>query len=94
MNKISLIFIGTGNIGVPLLEALVNDERFDVKLVITQIDRPAGRKLELTASPIKVRSEELGVKSFQPEDINSSDSLKQVKDVAPDMIVLYASDKF
>ena len=90
MNKISLIFIGTGNIGAPLLEALVNDERFDVKLVITQADKPAGRKLELTPSPIKVRSEELGVRSFQPEDINSSDSLKRIKEIVPDMIVLYA----
>ena len=90
MNKISLIFIGTGNIGAPLLEALVQDERFDVKLVITQVDKPVGRKLELTPSPIKVKSEELGVESFQPEDINSPDSLKQIKNVAPDMIVLYA----
>jgi len=90
MNKISLIFIGTGDIGVPLLESLANDDRFDVKLVITQIDKPAGRKMKLTPSPIKVRSEKLEVRIFQPDDINVAESLEIIQKAYPDMIVLMA----
>ncbi len=90
MNKISLIFIGTAAIGAPLLESLSNDDRFSVKLVITQVDKPAGRKMELTPPPIKVKSKELRVKSYQPENINSEDSLQNIKSMNPDMIVLMA----
>ncbi len=89
-NKISLIFIGTADIGVPLLEALHQNKQFDVKLIITQADRPAGRNMQMTSSPIKVKSEELKIKSFQPENINSSDSIAKIREIRPDMIVLYA----
>ena len=90
MNKISLIFIGTGNIGVPLLEALAEDERFDVKLVITQVDKPAGRKMELTPSPIKQKADELGIEIAQPDKINEVENVKKCEKIKPDMIVLYA----
>ena len=90
MKKISLIFIGTAGIGIPLLEALHQSKQFDVKLVITQADRPAGRKMQMTSSPIKVKSEELRIRSFQPEDINSEESLAKIREIRPDMIVLYA----
>ncbi|MBU1017550.1 methionyl-tRNA formyltransferase [Patescibacteria group bacterium] len=90
MKKISLIFIGTAGIGIPLLEKLTQDNRFDVKLVITQADRPAGRSMQMASSPIKVKSEELRIKSFQPENINSEDSLATIRDIRPDMIILYA----
>lgn len=90
MDQIKTIFIGTDKIGIPLLEALAKDDRFDVKLVITQIDKPAGRKMKLTPPPIKITSEELGVKSYQPDNINSSDSLDTIRKIKPDMIVLMA----
>lgn len=90
MEKISLIFIGTGDIGAPLLESLANDDRFNVKLVITQIDKPAGRKMELKASPIKLKAINLGLEVYQPDDINSADSLKTIRKLSPDMIVLMA----
>jgi methionyl-tRNA formyltransferase len=90
MNKIPIIFIGTGGIGVPLLEKLAQDERFEVRLVVTQVDKPAGRKMSLTASPIKVKTSELGLPVFQPEDINSAESLARIREIDPDMIVLMA----
>lgn len=90
MKKISLIFIGTAGIGVSLLEALHQNKQFDVKLIITQADRPAGRKMQMASSPIKVKSEELRIRSFQPENINSADSLEKIREIRPDMIVLYA----
>lgn len=88
--KISLIFIGSAAIGAPLLEALAQDERFEVRLVITQQDRPAGRKLELTMPAIKAKGKELGLKIEQPADINDPRFLSQLKKNPPDLIVLMA----
>ncbi|MBN2096196.1 methionyl-tRNA formyltransferase [Candidatus Peregrinibacteria bacterium] len=90
MKKISLIFIGTAGIGIPLLGKLARDDRFDVKLVITQADRPAGRRMQLTPSPIKVESLMLGIESYQPDNINSEESAAKIREIRPDMIVLYA----
>lgn len=90
MKKTSIVFIGTGGIGAPLLENLAQDERFGVKLVITQIDKPAGRKMKLMASPIKIMASELSLPIYQPTDINSAESLEKIRALAPDMIVLMA----
>jgi methionyl-tRNA formyltransferase len=90
MEKIKIIFIGTDDIGAPLLEALNKDKRFKVALVITQVDKPAGRKMQLTAPPIKSKANELGLDVYQPYNINDADSLKKIKNAKADMIVLMA----
>lgn len=90
MNKLSIVFIGTGAIGGSLLENLAENENFVVKMVITQVDKPAGRKMKLTPSPIKLVADELGIPVFQPESINSEESLEKIRALAPDMIVLMA----
>lgn len=53
MKQISLIFIGTGEFGVPILTALANDSRFHIPFVITNQDKASGRGLKINASPIK-----------------------------------------
>lgn len=90
MEKIKIIFIGTADIGSPLLQSLAEDDRFEVSLVITQIDKPAGRKMELKESPIKQKAHELGIEVFQPDDINSSESMARIGKTKADMIVLMA----
>jgi len=90
MKTISLLFIGTAGIGAPLLEKLHQDDRFDVKLVITQADRPAGRKMQMTPSPIKQKANELGIAITQPDNINEAENVKKCGKIKPDMIVLYA----
>jgi methionyl-tRNA formyltransferase len=90
MEKIKIIFIGTDDIGAPLLGALNKDRRFKVELVITQVDKPAGRKMQLTAPPIKLKANELGLDVYQPYNINDADSLKKIRNVKADMIVLMA----
>ena len=90
MEKIKIIFIGTAEIGAPLLEALSSDSRFSVNLVATQIDKPAGRKMELKESPIKIKAVDLGLEVFQPENINTKESIERIKKLKPDIIVLMA----
>lgn len=53
MEKISVIFIGTGEFGSNTLEELSKNEKFHIPLVITGLDKQAGRKLRMQFSPIK-----------------------------------------
>ena len=85
-----IIFAGTAAIGAPLLQALANDERFDLRQVITMPDRPAGRKMQLAASPIKQAALELDLPVFQPENINEPESLNFIKKLEPIAIVVFA----
>ena len=66
----SIWFLGTSAFAVPSLEALLSDPHFSVDLVITQPDRPVGRKQEVTASPVKAAAMKHGLKIMQPENIN------------------------
>jgi methionyl-tRNA formyltransferase len=90
MNKIKTIFIGTAEIGVPLLKSISNDNRFDVNLVITQIDKTAGRKMELTPSPIKKAAKRLMLTIFQPENINKTESIEKIERFSPELIIVFA----
>ena len=81
-----LVFLGTSAFACPALCALA--EAHDVALVITQPDRPAGRKRRLCPPAIKVAASELGLKVAQPERINSPDGLDILGNAAPDAIVV------
>ncbi len=61
-----ILFIGTGDIGLPSLEWLLYTPKHQVVGVATQPDKPAGRKLVLTPSLIKVRAEKAGIPVLQP----------------------------
>jgi methionyl-tRNA formyltransferase len=88
MEKIKIIFVGTDSIGKELLRVL--SKLFDVKLVITGQDKPAGRKLQLQPSPVKLTAEELGLEVFQPIDINAELSVRRLINLNADMIVVMA----
>ncbi len=82
-----IVFMGTPDFSVPILEQLVNDG-YDIPLVVTQPDRPKGRKKVLTPPPVKVAAERLGLAVFQPEKIKTD--YTPVLDVKPDLIVTAA----
>lgn len=86
----NIVFIGTGEIGVPALAALAKHPDHAVLAVVTQPDRPAGRHQKLTPSPIKQEAFKLHLKIFQPDKINSKTSLEQLKYLKPDLIVVAA----
>ncbi len=90
MNQIKIIFAGTAEIASSLLHSLAKDDRFDVCLVVTQVDKPAGRKMELSPSPVKIIAEELNLKIYQPQDINSSESINLIKGNNPTAILVMA----
>ena len=88
--KTKIIFTGTSEIATPLLQSLSKDERFEVSLVITQTDRPAGRKMTPSASPVKKMAEKLGIPIFQPDDINSPESTEKIKKENSEIMVVMA----
>lgn len=85
-----IVFAGTGEFGIPCLEALVASDDHFVLSVITQPDRPAGRAQKLLASPIKECALRHQLTVFQPEDVNSATSLSQIRYQKPDLMVVVA----
>ncbi|MDW8122516.1 MAG: methionyl-tRNA formyltransferase [Armatimonadota bacterium] len=84
-----IIFMGTPEFAVPTLDLLVQ-EGFDIRLVVTQPDRPAQRGLRLSPPPVKAAALKLGLPVFQPEKINSPESLEKMRLIRPDVLVVVA----
>ena len=85
-----IIFIGTGEIGLPALQAMVASPEHQVLAVITQPDRPVGRQLKLAPSPIKEAAFKLHLQIYQPDKIGAPASVAQMKYLKPDIIVVAA----
>lgn len=61
MHPISVVFLGTAEFAVPSLRALHASAEYSVELVVTQPDKPVGRKQILTQTPVKRAALELGL---------------------------------
>lgn len=86
---ISIVFMGTPDFSVPILKML-HEEGYEVKAVVTQPDRPVGRKHVLTPPPVKAAAVELGLPIIQPERLKGSEELQQIIALNPDLIVTAA----
>lgn len=83
-----LIFCGTPQFAVPTLEALTA-AGFDVRLVVTQPDRPRGRGMTVASPPVKLTAEKLNLPVIQPEKIrNNPDFRNKVESLSPDAIIV------
>lgn len=74
------------NFTVPILEGL--HKKFDVKLVVTQPDKPVGRKKILTPTALKIKAIELGLDIFQPISIKKD--YQRIIDLDLDYIIVAA----
>ncbi|MFA6548275.1 MAG: methionyl-tRNA formyltransferase [Candidatus Magasanikbacteria bacterium] len=68
---ISVVYFGTHHFSAHILETLIQSGVFDIKLVITQPDRPVGRKKEIQASPVKIIAQKYNIKIEQPETLKN-----------------------
>lgn len=84
-----LIFMGTPEFAVPALKAL-NDNGHEIKLVVTQPDKPSGRGKKLKKSEVKEAAEELGLPVFQPDKIKKQENIEVMKSYNPDVIIVVA----
>lgn len=85
----SIIFMGTPTFSAPILRMLV-EEGYKVKAVVTQPDRPVGRKKVLTAPPVKEEAIQLGLPIIQPNKLKGSEELDQIIALKPDLIITAA----
>jgi methionyl-tRNA formyltransferase len=96
--KFNLLFLGTPTFAIPILERL--HEEHNIIAVVTQPDKPVGRKQILTAPPIKVRAKELGLAVLQPEKISeildptNPKSLKHLNNPRVDFLVTAAYGQY
>lgn len=88
-----IIFMGTPGFSVPILNGLVA-EGYDVLRVVTQPDRPVGRKKVLTPPPVKEAALKHGIKVLQPEKISGSSEMEEIISLNPDLIVTAAFGQF
>src|SRR5699024_10704578 len=84
--KRKMIFMGTPDFSVPILEDLI--KTYEVVLVVTQPDRPKGRKKVLTAPPVKNKALEYDIPVFQPETLK--DEMEEIFKYDADIIVTAA----
>lgn len=85
-----VVFIGTGEIGLPSLQALLESKDVSVAAVVTQPDKPVGRSQKVTASPVKTLAFKYHLPIYQPEDINVPAAVAQLKYLKPDVLVVCA----
>jgi methionyl-tRNA formyltransferase len=84
-----LIFAGTPDFAAVALKALVQAGH-EIVLVLTQPDRPAGRGMKLTPSPVKQLALEHGLSVFQPATLKNPDAQQTITDARADVMVVAA----
>jgi methionyl-tRNA formyltransferase len=84
-----IVFIGTGEIGVPTLRALQKSEHQLVGIV-TQPDKPVGRAQTITPPPVKTALSESQISMLQPARIKDPESIEEIRLLEPDIIVVMA----
>jgi len=82
-----LVFLGTPDFAVPTLNAIVAAGHQVIE-VVTQPDRPKGRRQELTPSPVKAAALAHGFTVWQPERVRHADSVEHLRALAPDAMVV------
>ena len=87
-HKLRLVFMGTPAFALPMLELAIREEH--VAAVVTQPDRPSGRKRQVNPPPVKVLATEKNIKTLQPQDVSHPDVIKKIGNLKPDLIVVVA----
>jgi methionyl-tRNA formyltransferase len=84
-----IVFMGTPAFSAPILRMLV-EQGYEVALVVTQPDRPVGRKKILTPTPVKEQALALDLPVYQPESLKDPEQAQKILDLQPDLIVTAA----
>ena len=92
MKNPKIIFMGTPDFAVPVLEMLINN--YQVSMVVTQPDKKVGRKQKITKTPAKIAAEELDIPVYQPVKLSGSSELDELIAMNADFIVTAAYGQF
>ncbi|MDF7798339.1 methionyl-tRNA formyltransferase [Pontiellaceae bacterium B1224] len=89
-----IIFMGSAALAVPSLKAILNSDKDEVVGVVSQPDRPAGRKRMLTPCPLKAFACEQGLHVMTPEKIGDPEAVQALEDLQPDLLVVVAYGQY
>lgn len=84
-----IVMLGTGDFALPTFELLA-ERGHDMAALVTQPDRPQGRKQEITPAAIALAARKRGIRVFQPENVNDPASLAVLRSFEPDLLVTAA----
>ena len=90
--RVRILFMGTPDIAAVALERLVN-EGLEVVGVVTQPDKPRGRKQILTPPEAKQTAEKFGIPVFQPEKLKNGELAPVLEELKPELIAVVAYGK-
>lgn len=82
--------MGTPGFAKVQLESLIADEHFNIVGVVTQPDRPAGRKLQLKPCETKILAEKMSIPVISPENVNNPEVIEQIKEFEAEACVVVA----
>jgi predicted dinucleotide-binding enzyme len=85
-----VIFIGTGDIGLPVLRWLEKSDEHKLIGVVTQPDKPVGREQRITPPPIKTALTSSAIPVLQPRRIKAPEAVEEIRALAPEVIVVMA----
>ncbi|MDO5707723.1 MAG: methionyl-tRNA formyltransferase [Andreesenia angusta] len=88
-DKMKIVFMGTPDFAVASLEEIIK-RGYDINLVITQKDKKRGRGKKMQFTPVKEKALEFGLEVYQPDDVNSLESLEKLRSINPDIIIVVA----
>ena len=83
------VFMGTPDFAVGALRRLYEDGH-KILAVVTQPDKPQGRKMVMTPPAVKAEALRLGLPVYQPKKIRDAESIAYLEELAPDVIVVAA----
>jgi len=88
--KKKIVYMGTPHYAKEILNTLIKAEDMEVFLVVTQPDRPVGRKKVLTPPPVKSLALEHNIKVLQPNRLHDEGIKEAIEAVKPDFIIVAA----
>ena len=85
-----IVYMGTPHYAREILQTLIDADDMDLSLVLTQPDRPVGRKKVLTPPPVKVLAQEQGIEVLQPSRLSEEGIEEAIQNQNPDFIIVAA----
>jgi len=91
-NEIKILFFGTPEISETALSALLRND-YSVRAVVTNPDKQVGREQKITFSAVKETALKNQIETLQPEKLKDPETIKQIKNLKADLIVVSAYGK-
>ncbi len=86
----NVVFMGTPDFSIPVLEGLIESPKHTVTAVITQPDKARGRSGKLTPTPVRSVAEEYGIPVYTPARVREPEFIEELKNIPCDVIVVIA----